>query len=323
MPGKTVLDFIGNTPMLSLDFEEEGDEYRVYAKCEFLNPSGSVKDRIAKFIVEQAERRGLLKRGGTIVEATSGNTGISLAMVAAAKGYRMLVVMPEHMTKERITILENLGAQVCLTPKEESFTGAVRKAEEIGEKTEGAFLTRQFQNESNVEAHFRTTGPEVYSQSPKPIAAFVAGIGTGGTLMGVGRFLKARSVQTKVVAVEPEEAALLSGRTDMKDHAIAGIGDGFIPEIVRTEEIDEVARVASDEAIATARAIHCRFGLMIGISAGANVRASIDYQKRHGKGVVVTVLPDRAERYFSTGLYCSQGDGKVRQCSKDCECVFL
>lgn len=319
----SVLDCVGNTSMLKLDVQFQGQTYRLLAKPEFMNPSGSIKDRIAKYIVEQAEKRGLLKPGYTIVEATSGNTGIALSMVAAAKGYEMLVVMPEHMTGERIKIMTSLGADLCLTPKDEGFEGAVAKADKIAKSGKHYFLANQFKNPDNVMAHYHTTGKEILQQIEGDIDVFVAGVGTGGTLMGVGKALRERNPRVRLVAVEPEEASVLSGRKDIKDHKIAGIGDGFVPEIVDKDMIDQVVTVKSDDAVEMARRMSRERGLMVGVSSGANILASIEVMNMIGQEkTVVTVLPDRTERYFSTDLYAITNEIKIRQCSKHCECPF-
>jgi cysteine synthase A len=309
--------------MLKLDVQFQGQTYRLLAKPEFMNPSGSIKDRIAKYIVEQAEKRGFLKPGYTIVEATSGNTGIALSMVAAAKGYEMLVVMPEHMTGERIKIMTSLGADLCLTPKDEGFEGAVAKADKIAKSGKHYFLANQFKNPDNVMAHYHTTGKEILQQIEGDIDVFVAGVGTGGTLMGVGKALRERNPRVRLVAVEPEEASVLSGRKDIKDHKIAGIGDGFVPEIVDKDMIDQVVTVKSDDAVEMARRMSRERGLMVGVSSGANILASIEVMNMMGQEkTVVTVLPDRTERYFSTDLYAITNEIKIRQCSKHCECPF-
>jgi len=223
---ESVLNHIGNTPLQALDVRYRGRTYRVYAKLEFMNPSGSIKDRIAKYMIEQSERKGVLKPGYTIVEATSGNTGIAFSMVAAAKGYHMLVVMPEHMTGERIKIMANLGAKICLTPREQGFEGAVARATKIAESGKGYFATKQFSNNDNTMAHYHTTGKEIVRQMNGGIDAFVAGVGTGGTLMGVDRALREVNPRVGLYAVEPAEAAVLSGSKTVADHKIAGIGTG-------------------------------------------------------------------------------------------------
>ena len=318
----SVLNCIGNTPLQKLDLQFNGRDYPISAKLDFMNPSGSIKDRIAKFMIEQAEQKGLLKPGYTIVEATSGNTGIALSMVAAAKGYKMLVVMPEHMTGERIKLMTNLGAELCLTPKAQGFEGAVEKARKIKESRDHYFLTNQFSNPDNTLCHYLTTGREILEQLGKGIDAFVAGIGTGGTLMGVGKALREKSPKMRLVAVEPAEAAVLSGRKEIGDHKIAGIGDGFIPEIVDMKQVDQVVAVKSDDAVEMAKKLSRDFGFMVGVSSGANVLASVQVLDEIGlEKTVVTVLPDRTERYFSTDLYTLKGE-QVRQCSKHCECRF-
>jgi cysteine synthase A len=319
---ETILNYVGNTPLERLNIRFAGSVYRIYAKFEFLNPSGSIKDRIAKYMIEKAERNGLLRAGATIVEATSGNTGIALSMVAAAKGYKMLVVMPEHMTGERIKIMTSLGADLCLTPKEDGFEGAVARAKKIAESSKEYFPPNQFCNADNTLAHYQTTGREIIQQMGSNIDAFVAGVGTGGTLMGVGKALLEKNPKVRLVAVEPAEAAILSGSREVHDHKIAGIGDGFVPEIVDMKLIDQVVAIKSDDAVEMAKLLAHQHGLMVGISSGANILASIHVLRDIGLETnVVTVLPDRAERYFSTDLYRS-GEEQVSQCSKHYECPF-
>ncbi|MEM2882753.1 MAG: cysteine synthase A [Candidatus Bathyarchaeia archaeon] len=328
--GANICDFIGNTPLMRLNISHEGEDFEILAKLEFMNPSGSVKDRIAKYIVEQAERSGILRRGDTIVEATSGNTGIALSMVAAAKGYKMLVLMPEHMSKERVRIMQDLGADVCLTPKELGFEGAVRRAREIAERNRGFFYANQFGNPMNVMAHYHYTGREMAQQAGRRIDLFVAGVGTGGTIMGVGRFLRELNSGIKLIAVEPEECAALAAakagrRAELGDHKIPGIGDGFVPEIVNPDEIDDVITVKSDDAIAMASRLNKEYGLMVGISSGANILATIRALKAYGRDkTAATVLPDRAERYFSTELFSEEYiRSALRSCKLDRECLFL
>ena len=319
---ESILNCIGNTPFQALHVSFGGLRHRLYVKLEFMNPSGSIKDRIARYIVEQAERKGLLKPGYTIVEATSGNTGIALSMVGAAKGYEVLIVMPEHMTGERVKIMSNFGAILCLTPKDQGFEGAVARAKKIAESREGFFLANQFSNPDNTAAHYYGTGREIIGQMVGGINAFVAGVGTGGTLMGVGKALREKYPKVRLVAVEPEEAAVLSGHKATGSHEIAGIGDGFIPDILHMDFIDQVIAVKSCDAVEMAKTLSSEFGLMVGISSGANVLASIRVLGEIGEDRnVVTVLPDRAERYFSTDLYLSN-QTKVRQCSKHCECPY-
>jgi cysteine synthase A len=320
----SILDFIGNTPLMELDVEHEGRSWRLYAKLEFMNPTGSVKDRIARYIVERAEERGELKPGSVVVEATSGNTGIGLSMVCAVKGYRLVIAMPEHMSLERRKIMTGLGAEICLTPTAESFAGSRARAEAMAARDPNVFLPRQFQNEDNVACHYNTTGVEILRQlAGKRIDAFVAGVGTGGTLMGAGRRLREVNPELKLVAVEPAEATALTGGTTMEVHQIAGIGDGFIPEIVDVGLIDWTELPRSADAVLMARKIARAYGIMVGVSSGANVLAAIGVQKRIGADkTVVTVLPDRSERYFSTELYTDLPAGTVRNCRTDCEDPF-
>jgi cysteine synthase A len=310
--------------MMDLAVDHDGRTWHFYAKLEFMNPTGSVKDRIARYIIEKAEERGELKPDSTIVEATSGNTGIGLAMVCAVKGYKLVIVMPEHMSAERRKIMTGLGAELCLTPSVDSFAGARARAEAMAARDSHVFLTRQFQNDDNVACHYNTTAVELLRQlAGTRIDAFVAGIGTGGTLMGVGRRLREINPDTKLVAVEPTEAAILTGGCTMAAHQIAGIGDGFIPEIVDVKLLDWTEAVPGSEAVAMAQLIGRKYGLMVGVSSGANVLATIAVLKKLGpQAHVVTVLPDRSERYFSTDLYASRREEIVRTCRAGCENTF-
>lgn len=303
----SVLDVVGETPMIKLSFPEV--EADIYAKLEYLNPSGSIKDRIAKYMIEQAEKRGDLKPGYTIVEATSGNTGIAFSMAAAAKGYRMVVVMPETASVERATIMKHYGAEVVLTPAKDFVEGAVKKAKELASQP-GWWMPAQFENFDNVAAHRETTGKEILRQVPGGrVDAFVAGVGTGGTLMGVAEALKAVNPEVKIVAVEPigsrsEAPKEVKEHLSVTKHKVEGIGDGFIPPIVNTELIDEWIQVYDEDAIEMAQRLAREKGLFVGISSGANVYASLKVAKNLGKGkVVVTVLPDSADRYYSTDLF--------------------
>lgn len=299
-----MLAAIGNTPLIEIPAEDNGQAARVFAKCEFMNPSGSVKDRIAKYIVEEAERRGGLRPGMSILEVTSGNTGIAFAMVAAAKGYRMIVLMPEHMSVERRMIMTALGAEVILTPKEEGFLGALTRSKELAAQDKNIFLPRQFENEDNVAAHRLFTGQEILKQTGGEVDAFVAGVGTGGTLMGVARAFADAGVNAEILAVEPAEAAVLSGGKP-GPHKIQGLGDGFVPNLIDKTLITGVETVSSDEACITTRRLMVRLGILVGISSGCNVAAARRVARRLGPGkTVVTVLPDRGERYFSTDLFC-------------------
>mgnify|MGYP005835083033 CR=1 FL=1 len=287
-----VLKAIGNTPVIQIE--------NVYAKLESVNPSGSIKDRVALEIVEGAERRGELKAGYTIVEASSGNTGISLSLVAAAKGYRMTVVMPENMSEERKQMVRAFGAELVLTSRSGSLREAIQKAEELGRRA-NTFLARQFANPDNIRAQEKT-GREILAQVG-PVDAIVAGVGTGGTLMGISNVMREANPNVKVIAVEPEEAAVMFGGSDVRirEHKIQGIGDGFIPQLIDMSRVDDVITVGSEEAVDMARRLCREHGLLVGISAGANMLAALTVADRYEK--VVTVLPDRGERYLSMDLF--------------------
>jgi cysteine synthase A len=298
-----MLRHVGNTPLIELPPLDDEPAATILAKLELFNPSGSVKDRIAKYIVEKAERRGELKPGMVIVEVTSGNTGISFAMVAAAKGYKMRVLMPEHMSEERRLIMKALGAELILTPESESFIGALKASEEMAAEDANIYLPRQFENPYNTEAHKLFTGTEIIHQTGGQVDAFVAGVGTGGTIMGVAEAFRETHVPARIIAVEPAEAAVMSGGEPGK-HKIQGLGDGFVPNLINMSLIDTIETATSDDSLETARELTARLGLLVGISSGANVIAAKREAKRLGPGkIVVTVLPDRGERYFSTELY--------------------
>lgn len=302
---RTVLDAIGRTPLIRLNKITRELDATILAKFEALNPTGSIKDRIALAMIEDAEKKGLLNKNSVIVEPTSGNTGIGLAMVCAIKNYKCIIVMPEGMSEERRKLIKVFGAKIVLTPAKEDVAGAVKKAEAIARETENAFIPHQFKNTINVQCHYETTASEILEQAGGKIDAFVAGIGTGGTVMGVGLALKQKIPAVKIVAVEPHECAVMSGGK-MGMHKIQGIGDGFIPDIVDVNLFDAVIKVKSNDAIAMAKRLIKEEGLLVGISSGANVLAAINTAKKLklGKGkVVVTVLPDRAERYLSTELF--------------------
>lgn len=295
---ENVIDLIGNTPLLRL---REPEGYQIFAKAEFLNPGGSIKDRVAKNMIEQAEKEGLLKPGMTIVEPTSGNTGIGLALVGVRKGYRVIIVMPENMSEERKKIIHSFGAELVLTPAELSIDGSVKKAEEIAE-AEGAFVPQQFKNKNNPDVHYHTTAVELYEQLSGKVDVFVAGLGSGGTLQGIGSFLKEKNPDIKIAAVEPKDVSALLGH-EPGLHSIQGIGDGFIPEVLDTALIDEIIEVSDEDAIATTRELAQVHGLLCGTSSGANIWACRKMAEKYGKdAVIATVLADRAERYFSTGL---------------------
>ena len=295
-----VLDLIGNTPLLSF---RETMGYDIYAKAEFLNPGGSIKDRIAKNMIEVAEAQGKLKPGMTIIEPTSGNTGIGLAFCGVRKGYKVIIVMPENMSEERKKIIKALGAELVLTEPKLSIGGSVDKATEIcNSDPEKYFMPQQFINPANPDIHYRTTAVELCEQLGKKIDIYISGIGSGGTLQGVAKYLLERNPDTRIVAVEPKNVSALLGH-EPGLHQIQGIGDGFIPEILDTSIITDIVEVADDDAIETARELARVQGLLVGTSSGANIWTAKQMAKKYGEDkVIATVLPDRAERYFSTSL---------------------
>ncbi len=303
---KSVLDFVGNTPLIQLNTPTgvfSGFEANLYAKVEYVNPSGSIKDRIAKYMIEQAEKRGDLKPGYTIVEATSGNTGIAFSMAGAAKGYKVVIVMCETMTEERRNFMRAYGAEVISTPACDSLKGAVDKAQELAKKP-GYWMPAQFDNYDNVEAHRILMGKEIINQVPNGwVDAFVAGVGTGGTLMGVAKALKEVNPKVRIVAAQPATSQELTGGK-VGEHRIDGIGDGFIPNIVDTSIIDEAVNVEDETAVSWSRLLAREKGLFAGISSGANVYAAVQIAKKLKKGqTVVTVLPDSQDRYASLGIF--------------------
>lgn len=294
-----VLNLVGGTPMLSLKKFTGAD---IYAKAEFLNPGGSIKDRIAKYMIEEAEKSGLLKPGMTIIEPTSGNTGIGLSFVGVQKGYRVIIVMPENMSEERKKIIKAFGGELVLTPAEESIDGAVNEVKKRVKEDPSLFVPQQFENPNNPKIHYTTTGPEIWEQLGGKVDIFVSGVGSGGTLQGVGKFIKEKNPDCIIAAVEPKNVSALLGH-EPGFHRIQGIGDGFIPAVLDTSLVDEVIEVDDEDAIQTARALAKGQGVLIGTSSGANVWASMQMVKKYGTGkVVATVLADRAERYFSTSL---------------------
>jgi len=300
---KSILELIGETPMVELTKVVPPKSASIFGKLEAFNPGGSVKDRIAFAMVDDAERRGLLKPGSTIVEPTSGNTGIGLAMVAAVKGYRLILTLPEGMSTERVSLLERFGAEVVLTPAPEAMAGAVKKARELVDSTPGAFMPHQFSNPANPRIHRQTTAQEILRGTDGEVDAFVAGVGTGGTITGVGEVLKKRNPQIKVVAVEPAFSAVLSGKPAGQHH-IQGIGAGFVPEVLNRSVIDEIIPVEDMDAYTMARRLAREEGILAGISAGAAVWAAIKVATRLGQGkTVVAVLPDTGERYLSLDPY--------------------
>ncbi|OEU69803.1 MAG: cysteine synthase A [Desulfuromonadales bacterium C00003093] len=295
----SVLDIIGNTPMIELRQICSGKGAGIFAKCEFMNPSGSLKDRMAKYIIQKAEERGELKPGSTILEVSSGNTGIAFAMIGAAKGYRVVIMLPKTVSVERRKIITSLGAELILIDDLLSMQDAIKEAEEMAERDAMIFLPRQFSNPDNPAAQYSSLGREILSQIRNRVDAFVMGVGTGGTLMGAGRALKEAFPEIKIVAVEPAESAMLSGETP-GPHGIQGLVDGFIPEIVDLEFIDEIIKVKTDEAIKMSHRLAKEEGLLVGISAGANVLASLDLAGGSEKvETIVTILPDTGTRYLS------------------------
>jgi len=300
---------IGNTPLVKINKLAEGIDATILAKLEFYNPANSVKDRIGVAIIDAAEADGSLKPGGTIVEATSGNTGIALAFVGAARGYKVVLTMPETMSKERRALLRAFGAELILTPGPEGMRGAVEAANKIVEERPGAILARQFANKANPEIHRTTTAEEIWNDTDGQVDIVVAGIGTGGTITGVGEVLKARKPEVKIYAVEPAESPILNGGQP-GPHKIQGIGANFVPEILNTEIYDEVIDIDSETAVATARAAARQEGLLVGISSGAALAATLEVAKRpENKGkTIVTIIPSFGERYLSSILYADLMD---------------
>lgn len=299
---QSVSELIGKTPIVKLNRIVESDSADIYLKLEFMNPGSSVKDRIALAMIEDAEKKGLLKEGDTIIEPTSGNTGIGLAMVAAAKGYKAILVMPETMSVERRNLLRAYGAELVLTPGPEGMGGAIRKATELA-KENGYFIPQQFKNQSNPEIHRLTTGPEIVEQMGDQLDAFIAGIGTGGTITGAGEVLKEAYKDIKIYAVEPADSPVLSGGKP-GPHKIQGIGAGFVPETLDVEVYDEIIQVKTEQAFEYARRVAKEEGILVGISSGAVIYAATEVAKKLGKGKkVLVIIPSNGERYLSTPLY--------------------
>lgn len=303
---KSAAELVGSTPLMEMQNmeKEEGLGAAILAKLEYLNPAGSVKDRIAKNMLDTAEKQGLIGPGTVLIESTSGNTGIGLASMAAARGYRLILTMPETMSVERRNILKAYGAELVLTEGSKGMNGAIAKAEELSKKIPGSFIPGQFDNVSNPEMHRKTTGPEIWNDTQGSVDVFVAGVGTGGTITGTGEYLKSQNPNIKVVAVEPTDSAVLSGGRP-GPHKIQGIGAGFIPAVLNTEIYDEIIRVDNDAAIETAKKIAKKEGILVGISSGAAVFAAMELAKREeyaGKNIVV-LLPDSGDRYYSTQLF--------------------
>lgn len=298
-----ITSLIGRTPTVRLDRLNPDQGIELLAKLEFFNPGGSVKDRISLSMIKKAEEEGSLKPGGTIVEASSGNTGIGLAMVAAVKGYRLILVMPETMSIERRKLLKAYGAEVVLTPGEKGMRGAVEKAEELVRENKGYFMPKQFDNPANPEIHYLSTGPEIWEDTEGRLDYFVAGVGTGGTLTGVSKFLKEKNPAIKVIAAEPLRSAVLSGEKPGK-HGIQGIGAGFVPSVLERGIIDEIIKVDDEDAFNTSRRLAREEGILCGISSGAAVYAALKIAKRAKKGErILTIIPDTGERYLSTDLF--------------------
>ncbi len=306
---KGTLGLIGNTPLVEVvNIEKElGLKASVLVKLEYLNPAGSVKDRIAKAMIEDAEEKGLLKEGSVIIEPTSGNTGIGLAAIAAAKGYRIILTMPETMSVERRNILKAYGAELVLTEGAKGMKGAIAKAEELAKEIPGGFIPGQFVNPANPAVHKATTGPEVWNDTDGKVDIFIAGVGTGGTITGTGEYLKEKNPDVRVIAVEPEDSPVLSeGRSGA--HKIQGIGAGFVPDVLNTKVYDEVYKASSADAFAAAKFLAKKEGISVGISSGAALHAAIEQAKKpenEGK-VIVALLPDSGDRYYSTALFQSE-----------------
>ena len=303
---KGALELVGNTPLMEVvNVERElGLKARVLVKLEYLNPTGSVKDRAAKSMIEDAEERGILKEGAVIIEPTSGNTGIGLASIAAVKGYRMILTMPDTMSVERRNILKAYGAEIVLTEGSKGMSGAIEKAEELAKEIPNSFIPGQFDNKANAKAHFLTTGPEIWGDTEGEVDIFIAGVGTGGTLTGTGEYLKLKKPEVRVVALEPADSPVLSGG-EAGPHKLQGIGANFVPAVLNTEVYDEIFRAESKDAFHAAKLLAKKEGILVGISAGAAFHAAITYaQKEENTGkTIVVLLPDSADRYYSTPLF--------------------
>ena len=303
---RKITDLIGGTPLLELTNYEKANELnaKIYAKLEYFNPAGSVKDRIAKAMLDDAEEKGLLKPGAVIIEPTSGNTGIGLASVAASRGYRVILTMPETMSVERRNLLKAYGAELVLTEGAKGMPGAIAKAKELAEQTPNSYIPSQFTNPANPAVHLKTTGPEIWADTDGKVDIFVAGVGTGGTLSGVGAYLKSQNPNVKVVAVEPASSPVLSGGK-AGPHKIQGIGAGFVPDTLNTDVYDEILPVQNEDAFATGRALARSEGVLVGISSGAAVFAAAQLAKRpeNAGKVIVALLPDTGERYLSTPMF--------------------
>ncbi len=298
-----IYELIGHTPLVKLNRMVEEDMADVYLKLEFYNPGSSVKDRIALNMIEQAEKDGLLKEGSTIIEPTSGNTGIGLAMIGAAKGYKVILVMPETMSMERRRLLKAYGAELVLTPGEKGMKGAIEKARELANENKEYFMPQQFENLANPQIHRITTAEEIWEKMEGDVDAFVAGVGTGGTVTGVGEVLKSKNKDIKIIAVEPEKSPVISGGQP-GPHKIQGIGAGFVPDILNVDVIDEIIKVEDEVAMEVARKSAATEGILVGISSGAAIHAALQVAKKLGKGKkVVVIIPSSGERYLTTALF--------------------
>lgn len=303
---QNALELIGNTPLIKLSgyVQEKDTKATILAKLEYLNPAGSVKDRAALSMIEDAEKAGILKPGATIIEPTSGNTGIGLAMVSAVKGYKTILTLPETMSVERRSMLGAYGAELVLTDGKKGMSGAIEKAEQLRDSIEGAVILGQFENPSNAKAHFQTTGPEIWKQTDGKVDVFVAGVGTGGTITGTGEYLKSQNPNVKVVAVEPAKSAVLSGE-EKGPHGLQGIGAGFVPEVLHTDVYDEIMKITEEEAYEAGKRFAVTEGILVGISSGAALKAAekLATMEEYAGKTIVVLLPDSGDRYLSTPMF--------------------
>ena len=301
---ENITKVIGNTPLVKLNKISENLSSTIYAKLEFFSPTSSIKDRIAVNMIDNAEQNGSLAPGGTIIEPTSGNTGLGLSMVAASRGYTLIITMPETMSIERQSLMKHLGAKIVLTPGDKGMNGAIEKAKELAKNIDGAFIPQQFANPSNPKIHYKTTGPEIWNDCDGKVDIFVAGVGTGGTITGAGKYLKEHNPKIKIVAVEPSTSAVLLGEPSGK-HGIQGIGAGFIPEVLQKELIDEIIKVSDMDALNTSKRLAKEEGILCGISSGAAAFAALKVASReeNKEKNIVVIFPDTGERYLSTALF--------------------